>query len=192
MLFAWGPRRCSRSPISCAVCTTRICAPNPRRSSSNSCSASSEARTFPKLARAWRAILAAAVLVIADGALAADPCAGHHLLRTRRPELSCSNVKPRIYPSPDGTLRAVVFPVDISLDATPDMESRVVIRARAGVTLASKDYSSPRGFNGYYVVNARWSPDSKFFVYSMASSAGHSPWQFPRAVLSHPQRSGPT
>jgi hypothetical protein len=64
------------------------------------------------------------------------------------------------------------------------MESRVVIRARTGDTLASKDYSSPRGFNGYYVVNARWSPDSKFFVYSMSSSGGHSPWQFPMAVYS--------
>ena len=78
----------------------------------------------------------------------------------------------------------MVFPVDISLDATPDMESRVVIRTRTGDTLASKDYSSPRGFNGYYVVNARWSPDSKFFVYSMSSSGGHSPWQFPMAVYS--------
>jgi hypothetical protein len=94
----------------------------------------------------------------------------------------CSNVKPRVYPSPDGALRAVVYPVDISLNATPDMESRVVLRTSKGDTLTSKDYASPRGFNGYYVVNAKWSPDSKFFVYSMSSSGGHSPWQFPIAV----------
>jgi hypothetical protein len=62
------------------------------------------------------------------------------------------------------------------------MESRVVIRTSNGETLNSKDYSSPRGFNGYYVVNAKWSPDSRFFVYSMSSSGGHSPWQFPMAV----------
>lgn len=124
------------------------------------------------------------VLLLADGAPAADECTGHQLLRTRRAEASCSNVKPEIFPSPDGTLRAVVLPVDISLDATPDMESRVAIRGSKGETLASKDYSSPRGFNGYYVVNAKWSPDSKFFVYSMASSGGHSPWQFPMAVYS--------
>jgi hypothetical protein len=67
-------------------------------------------------------------------------------------------------------LRAVVYPVDISLNATSDMESRVVIRTSKGDTLTSKDYASPRGFNGYYVVNAKWSPDSKFFVYSMSSS----------------------
>jgi hypothetical protein len=89
-----------------------------------------------------------------------------------------------IYASPDGALRALVFPVDISLYATPDMESRVVIRTRKGDTVTSKDYSSPRGTNGYYVVNAKWSPDSQFFVYSMASSGGHSPWSFPMMVYS--------
>jgi hypothetical protein len=136
---------------------------------------------LPGFLRLW-VLVAASMALIVDCAPAADLCAGHQLLRTRRAESSCSNVKPRIYPSPDGTLRAVVFPVDISLDATPDMESRVVIRSRNGDTLASKDYSSPRGFNGYHVVDAKWSPDSKFFVYSMSSSGGHSPWQFPMAV----------
>jgi hypothetical protein len=117
-------------------------------------------------------------------AVAQVPCTGHKLLPTPRPESSCSNVKPKVYPSPDGTLRALVYPVDISLHATPDLESRVVIRSNKGETLTSKDYASPRGFNGYYVVSAKWSPDSKFFVYSMSSSGGHSPWQFPIAVYS--------
>jgi hypothetical protein len=115
-------------------------------------------------------------------AQAADSCTGHKMLQTPRPELSCSDLKLQIYPSPDRTLHAVVYPADISLDVTPDMESRVVIRTSKGVTLNSQDYSSPRGSNGYYVVNAKWSPDSKFFVYSMSSSGGHSPWQFPMAV----------
>jgi len=77
-----------------------------------------------------------------------------------------------------------VFPVDVSLYATPDMESRVVIRTSNSDTLISKDYSSPRGANGYYVVNAKWSPDSQFFIYSMSSSGGHSPWSFPMMVYS--------
>lgn len=124
-------------------------------------------------------------LLLAADASAADPCTGHKLLRTPRPESSCLGLKPRIYPSPDGTLRAVVLPADISLNATPDMESRVVIRTSKGETLTSKDYSSPRGFNGYYVLRAQWSPDSTFFVYSMSSSGGHSPWSFPMAVYSH-------
>ena len=127
--------------------------------------------------------VALASLLSAD-ALAAGPCTGHKLLRAPRAELSCSNVKPQVYPSPDGTLRAVEYPVDISLNATPDMESRVVIRTSNSDTLISKDYSSPRGANGYYVVNAKWSPDSQFFVYSMSSSGGHSPWSFPMMVYS--------
>jgi len=59
-------------------------------------------------------------------AVAQLACSGHKLLRNPRPESSCSNVKPVIYASPDGALRALVFPVDVSLYATPDMESRVV------------------------------------------------------------------
>ncbi len=75
-----------------------------------------------------------------------------------------------------------MVPADVSLNATPDMESRVVIRSSAGSTVNSKDYSSPRGDNGYYVFTAQWSPDSQYFVYSMMSSGGHSPWSFPIAV----------
>jgi hypothetical protein len=127
-------------------------------------------------------ILGLASVTFATDASAEVTCSGHKLLPIPRPQSSCGNVKPRIYPSPDGALRALVFPVDVSLYATPDMESRVVIRTNKGDTLTSKDYSSPRGANGYYVFNAKWSPYSQFFVYSMSSSGGHSPWSFPMMV----------
>jgi hypothetical protein len=126
----------------------------------------------------------AATTLLPATALDDASCSGHKLLSAPRPESSCNDVMPEIYPSPDGALRALVLPVDISLHASPDMESRVVIRTKQGDTLTSKDYSSPRGANGYYVVNAKWSPDSQFFVYSMASSGGHSPWSFPLMVYS--------
>ena len=119
-----------------------------------------------------------ASMTFARDAYAEVVCSGHKLLPIPRPQSSCSNVKPRIYPSPDGALRALVFSVDVSLYATPDMESRVVIRTSKGDTLTSKDYSSPRGTNGYYVFDAKWSPDSQFFVYSTWSSGGHSPGHF--------------
>jgi hypothetical protein len=137
----------------------------------------------------WLAIggLSAAAFVPVP-ALAEVVCSGHKLLPRPRPELSCSSIKPRIYPSPDGALRALVFPVDVSLYATPDMESRIVIRTSNGDTVTSKDYSSPRGTNGHYVVNAKWSPDSQFFVYSMSSSGGHSPRSFPMMVYSHQKK----
>jgi hypothetical protein len=85
-------------------------------------------------------------------------------------------------------MRALVFPADISLYASPDMESRVVIRSSAGDTLTSRDHSSPRGANGYYVVSAKWSPDSQFFIYSLTSSGGHSPWSFP--IMVYGRKSG--
>jgi hypothetical protein len=121
-------------------------------------------------------------------ALAREPCSGHQLLKTPRPETSCLDVAPRVFVSPDKELRAVVLPVDVSLYATPDMESRVVIRTRSGDTVTAKDYSSPRGMNGLYVVDAKWSPDSQFFVYSMSSSGGHSPWSYPIMVFSRQQK----
>jgi hypothetical protein len=49
-----------------------------------------------------------------------------------RTEASCSKIVPRTYVSPDKEMRALVFPTDISLDTTPDMESRVSsVRAAA-------------------------------------------------------------
>src|SRR5215831_7088386 len=137
-------------------------------------------------------ILGLASMTFATDASAQVACSGHKLLPIPRPESSCSDVKPQIYPSPDGALRALVFPVDVSLYATPDMESRVVIRTSNSDTLISKDYSSPRGANGYYVVNAKWSPDSQFFVYSMSSSGGHSRQKNRIAGFSEMIHGGPT
>jgi hypothetical protein len=133
------------------------------------------------------AVACLATALCPAGALADQPCSGHKLLSTPRPEGSCRNVAPEVFVSPDKTMRAVVVPVDVSLDTTPDMESRVVIRSIGGDTLASKDHSSPRGANGYYVYRAKWSPDSQYFVYSMVSSGGHSPWQFPTMVYGRKQ-----
>ena len=131
------------------------------------------------------ATITAMVILLATEAFAAGvPCSRQKLLSQPRPEASCQNVVPQIYSSPDKALRASVLPTDVSLYATPDMESRVVIRTSNSDTLISKDYSSPRGANGYYVVNAKWSPDSQFFIYSMSSSGGHSPWSFPMMVYS--------
>jgi hypothetical protein len=113
-----------------------------------------------------------------------EPCSGHRLLSSPRPETSCLTIKPRVFASPDRAVRAVIFPVDVDLNVTPDMESRVVLRGPDAKLLTSKDYSSPRGANGYYVVRAEWSPDSQFFVYSLSSSGGHSPWSFPIWVYS--------
>jgi hypothetical protein len=135
----------------------------------------------------WRVVLIAGLALAPLTAASAQgnaPCGGHQMLDKPRAEASCLTIKPEVYPSPDQALRAVIFPVDVDLHVTPDMESRVVIRGPDAKLLTSRDYSSPRGANGYYVVRAKWSPDSQFFVWSMASSGGHSPWSFPTWVYS--------
>ena len=130
--------------------------------------------------------IAALLLLWAGTALAqtVDQCSGRDFLNPPRAEGSCLTIKPQVYPSPDQALRAIVFPSGMDLHASPDIESRVVIRGNDAKLVTSKDYSSPRGTNGYYVVRAKWSPDSQFFVFSMSSSGGHSPWQFPTWVYS--------
>jgi hypothetical protein len=129
-------------------------------------------------------VLAAAAALAPWHAYAEEQCSGHQLLPTPRPAGSCQTVTPEIFISPDKAMHASVVPVDVSLNATPDMESRVVIRSSSGDTLTSEDYSSPRGANGYYVMSAKWSPDSQFLVYSLSSSGGHQPWSFPIVVYS--------
>ncbi len=127
----------------------------------------------------------AALIMAALPATAGEAvCGGHQLLANRRPEMSCWNIAPQIIEAPNRAFRAVIYPADISLDATPDMESRVVIRTQRGDTVLSKDHSSLRGANGYYVYRGAWSPDGQYFVYSLVSSGGHSPWSFPMMVFS--------
>jgi hypothetical protein len=134
-------------------------------------------------AAVWATVVSMAIGLPSD-AMAEVACTGHQLLPDPRPASSCERVPPSLFPSPDGARTALVLPVDPSLHATPDMESRVDITARGRHIRASKDYSSPGGANGYYVVQATWTPDSQFFVYSLSSSGGHSPWQSPIALYS--------
>jgi hypothetical protein len=128
--------------------------------------------------------IAEAAPPLAEVAFADPPCSGHQLLPTPRPEMSCQTLAPEVFISPDNATHALTYPADVSLYATPDMESRVVFRSSDGTTLTSQDYSSPRGINGYYVLHGQWSPDSQYFVFSMSSSGGHSPWSFPIKVYS--------
>jgi len=47
-----------------------------------------------------------------------------------------------------------------------------------GAVLATKGFKSPDGEHGRNVQKTEWSPDSQFFVFSTASSGGHSPWHW--------------
>jgi hypothetical protein len=58
-------------------------------------------------------------------------------------------------------------------------ESKIVIKTKDGRTICSRSYESEDGEHGFGVGYATWTPDSKFFVYNMASSGGHQSWHFP-------------
>jgi hypothetical protein len=79
--------------------------------------------------------------------------------------------------SPDQQIRACVLSVGRHPNP-PFNESRVEIRNMNGTVLATKDFKSPDGEHGRNVQKMEWSADSQFFVFSTASSGGHSPWHW--------------
>jgi hypothetical protein len=79
--------------------------------------------------------------------------------------------------SPDQQLRACILSVGKHPNP-PFNESRVEIRNMTGSVLATKDFKSPDGEHGRNVQKNQWSADSQFFVFSTASSGGHSPWHW--------------
>ena len=62
-------------------------------------------------------------------------------------------------------------------------EHRVEVRTATGKRLAVNDHSSTDHEHGQGVIFASWTPDSRFFVYSVSSSGGHSAWHFPAYVF---------
>jgi hypothetical protein len=91
---------------------------------------------------------------------------------THRPAFKCSGIT-----SPDQKLRACVFSVG-KHPGPPFNESRIEIHDMNGAVLATKNFKSPDGEHGRNVQKAEWSPNSQFFVFSTASSGGHSPWHW--------------
>ena len=79
--------------------------------------------------------------------------------------------------SPGQKLRACVFSVG-KYPRAPFNESRVEIRNNKGAVLETKDFKSLDGEHGRNVQKSEWSPNSRFFVFSTASSGGHSPWHW--------------
>jgi hypothetical protein len=90
--------------------------------------------------------------------------------------------KQQEYSSPDGKYIAYV----IALPKAPygSGESKIIIRTKKVKVLCSKNYGSEDGEHGFGVERAAWTPDSKFFIYSMSSSGGHQAWHFPIYFIS--------
>jgi hypothetical protein len=81
-----------------------------------------------------------------------------------------------VYWSPDRRNRAIVVyyrPWFYGMG-----ESRINLYNRRGHLLGSEEYVRG-GTQGFRVKQAAWSLDSDFFVFSVISSGGHSPWSTP-------------
>jgi len=80
------------------------------------------------------------------------------------------------YFSPNQKFFAMVY----STQKSGEMPECIVsIYDTQGKLLQYKSYVSPDHEHGYSVVQLKWSADSKFCVWSLTSSGGHSPWHFP-------------
>jgi len=85
------------------------------------------------------------------------------------------------YQSPDGKYIAIIIPLPNAPSGSG--ESKVEVHSKDAI-MSSASYSSEDGEHGFGVEHATWSPDSKFFVYSMSSSGGHQSWHFPTYFVS--------
>jgi hypothetical protein len=73
----------------------------------------------------------------------------------------------------------------------PFNESRIEIHDMNGAVLATKDFKSADGEHGRNVQKAEWSPNSQFFVFSTASSGGHSPWHWQTYFYDRKRKTAP-
>ena len=98
-----------------------------------------------------------------------------------------SKNKTSTYLAPNGGVRVLVVPVGKEAGRA-DYESRIEFRAADNNLLCTLDFSSEDAEHGYGLVKAEWTPDSQYFVFSLASSGGHQAWHAPTEFYS--QRDG--
>lgn len=87
------------------------------------------------------------------------------------------------FPSPDGSMTASVVEVHHAKDSRVQGESILEIHDSSGTLMLKKDYSSADGEHGSIIDDGKWSANSEFFLYSLESSGGHSPWHLPVDVF---------
>jgi hypothetical protein len=82
------------------------------------------------------------------------------------------------YAAPDGGASVTVVPVSKEAGRA-EYESRIEFHSGDGATLCVLDYSSEDSEHGFGLVKGQWTPDSKYFVFSLTSSGGHQAWHAP-------------
>ena len=85
------------------------------------------------------------------------------------------------YISPNGKYKACVRPV--KNPQTGKDESEIIFKTKKGETLFKKNTSEDFE-DSFFVARARWTPDSRYFVYSLFNSCGHYNNHFPTFFIS--------
>ncbi len=85
------------------------------------------------------------------------------------------------YDSPDKSLMAIVMTVN---DEQLGPESNVELRTAAGALIGLKRFTSKDHVHGFGVIKAKWSLDSRFFVFSTVASGGREAGKFPTFFFS--------
>ncbi|HYL62754.1 MAG TPA: hypothetical protein VE077_09040 [Candidatus Methylomirabilis sp.] len=86
------------------------------------------------------------------------------------------------YKAKDGS-RVVIVTATKSNEGA-GQESAIEFYSTGKQWLCTLDYSSDDGQHGFAVAKAAWTPDEKYFVFSLASSGGHQPWHAPTLFFS--------
>lgn len=81
------------------------------------------------------------------------------------------------YRTRDGSVAVVVTVKKWNPEAT--QENVVEFYSLENQRLCTLDYSSEDGEHAFGVVKAAWTPDGRYFVFSLTSSGGHQSWSFP-------------
>lgn len=84
---------------------------------------------------------------------------------------------PDAYASPDGALVALN-------NACGEPQSEIQVWSSKKAPLYRQECPQVREGQGWGVISAAWTPDSKFFVFSTSSSGGHGPWHSPTYAYS--------
>jgi hypothetical protein len=82
------------------------------------------------------------------------------------------------YVSPDGMFVANVIPNGKEV-GNKRAEDKIKIADKNGKVMSFYDFSSEDGEHGYGLDGGQWTVDSKFFVFRLRNSGGHSPMNAP-------------
>ena len=90
--------------------------------------------------------------------------------------------KSKEFDSPNGKYKALVTLVQNPNNGR--FEGEVTLKSKTGKILFKKSYFATDKKDGFFVVKAAWTKDSRFFVYSLSNSCRYKPRIYPTFFIS--------